>query len=120
MGRLPCRWDVETFANRGDVTFGTALLAHWDPAYLHLAAAVHVPSAAAIDAAIAGDAGLKMMRPSGAGDAGVESVHCLATAYAFNPCVSRSVGPHHLQTRIARYGHVYVGGAGDMNRRREV
>ena len=33
MGRPPCRWDNETFANRGDVTFGTALLSQWDPAY---------------------------------------------------------------------------------------
>ena len=36
------------------MTFGTAPLAQWDPAYLHLATAVHVPSAAMIDAAIAG------------------------------------------------------------------
>ena len=61
MGRSPCRWDGKSFANRGDVTFGTAPLAHWDPAYLHLAAAVHVPSASTIDAAIAGNAGMKMM-----------------------------------------------------------
>ena len=27
MGRPPCRWDNETFANRGDVTFRTAPLA---------------------------------------------------------------------------------------------
>ena len=57
MGRSPCCWDGESFTNWGDVTFGTAPLAHWDPSKLHLAAAVHVPSAAAIDAAIAGDAG---------------------------------------------------------------
>ena len=47
MGRPPCCWDGESFANRGNMTFGTAPLTHWDPAYLHLAAAVHVPSAAA-------------------------------------------------------------------------
>ena len=63
------------------MTFGTALIAHWDPAYLHLAAVVHVPSAATIDAAIAGDAGLKMMGTYGAGDAGVESVPCRKTVY---------------------------------------
>ena len=82
MGRPPCRWDGEAFANRGDVTFGTAPLAHRDPGYLHLAAAVHVPSAAAIDAAIAGNAGLKMLGPYGAGDAQVESVRCRKTVYA--------------------------------------
>ena len=36
MGRPPCCWYGESFVNRGDVTFGTAPLAHWDPAYLHL------------------------------------------------------------------------------------
>ena len=74
-------------SNRGDVTFGTAPLAHWDPAYLHLAAAVHVPSAAMIDAAIVGDAGLKMMGPYGAGDTGVESVCCRKTVYVPAPYV---------------------------------
>ena len=87
MGRPPCCWDGESFANRGDVTFGTAPLAHWYPAYLHLTAAVHVPSAAAIDTAIAGEAGLKMMGPYGAGDAGVESVRCRKTVYVPAPYV---------------------------------
>ena len=63
MGRPPCRWEDETFANRGDVTYGNA--------YLHLAPAIHVPSTAAIDAALAGDPELKMLGPYGAGDAGV-------------------------------------------------
>ena len=92
MGRPPCCWDGESFANRGDVTFGTAPLAHWDPAYLHLAAVVHVPSAAAIDAAIAGDAGLKMLGPYGAGDAGVESVRCCKTVYVPAPYVGLFLG----------------------------
>ena len=69
------------------MTFGTAPLAHWDPAYLHLAAAVHVPSATAIDAVISGNAGLKMMGPYGAGDAGVESVRCRKTVYVPTPYV---------------------------------
>ena len=60
MGRPPCRWDGEAFTNRGDVTFGTAPLANWDPGYLHLAAAVNVPTAAAIDTAIAGDASTRI------------------------------------------------------------
>ena len=37
MGRTPCKWDDGTFANRGDVAYGTAPLAVWDPTYLHLA-----------------------------------------------------------------------------------
>ena len=79
MGRPLCRWDDETFANRGDVSYGTAPLAQWDPAYLHLAPAVHAPSAAVIDAAIAKDPDLKLLDPYGAGDAGVESIRCRKT-----------------------------------------
>ena len=52
MVRPPCRWENETFANWGNVTFGTAPLAQWDLAYLCLATAVHVPSAAMIDLCI--------------------------------------------------------------------
>ena len=66
MGRPLCHWDDKTFANWGNVTFGTAPLSQWDPAYLRLAPAMHVPSAAMIDAAIAGDANLKMLGPYGA------------------------------------------------------
>ena len=79
MGRPLCCWDKKTFANQGDVTYGTAPLAQWDPAYLHLASAVHVPSAAMINVAIAGDPNLKMLGPYGAGDAGVESIRCCKT-----------------------------------------
>ena len=74
MGRPPCCWDDKTFANWGDVTYGTALLAQWDPAYIRLAPVVHVSSAAMIDAAIAGDAG-------------VESVRCRKTVYVPAPYV---------------------------------
>ena len=87
MGRPPCLWDDKKFANRGDVTFGTAPLAQWDPAYLRLAPAVHVPSAAMIDAAIVGDANLKMLGHYDAGDAGVESVRCRKTVYVPAPYV---------------------------------
>ena len=87
MGRPPCCWDGKSFANRGDVTFGTAPLAHWNPAYLHIVAAVHVPSAAMIDAAIAGNADLKMVGPYGVGDAGVENVRCRKTVYVPTPYV---------------------------------
>ena len=48
---------------------------------------VHVPSAATIDAAIAGDADLKMLGPYGAGDAGVESVRCRKRVYVPAPYV---------------------------------
>ena len=30
MGRPPCRWEDETFANWGDATYGTVPLAEWD------------------------------------------------------------------------------------------
>ena len=69
------------------MTFGTALLAQWDTTYLRLALAVHIPSAAMIDAAIAGDAKLKMLGPYGAGDAGVESILCHKTVYIPAPYV---------------------------------
>ena len=58
MGRPPCQWDDGTFANRSNVAYGTAPLANWDPTYLHLTPAVHVPSAAAINTSLAGDANL--------------------------------------------------------------
>ena len=73
MGGPPCRWYDKTFANRGDVAYGTAPLAQWGPAYLHLAPVVLVPSAAAIDASIASDPYLKLLEPYISGDAGVES-----------------------------------------------
>ena len=50
MGRPLCQWDNKTFANHDDVSYGTAPLENWDPTYLHLAPAVHMPSVAAIDA----------------------------------------------------------------------
>ena len=77
----------QTFANQGDVTYRTALLAQWDPAYLHLASAVHVPSADMIDAAIAGDTNLRMLGPYGAGGTGVESILCRKIVYVPAPYV---------------------------------
>ena len=85
MGRPPCRWYDDTFANRGDVAYGTALLSQWDPAYIPLASAVLVPSAAAIDASIAGDPDLKLLWTYGAGDAGFESICCRKTVYVPAP-----------------------------------
>ena len=87
MGRPPCWWDDGTFANRGDVAYGTSPLANWDPTYLHLAPAVHVPSAAAIDASLASDPNLTMLGPYGAGDAGVETTRCRKTVYVPAPYV---------------------------------
>ena len=63
MGRPPCCWDDKIFGNRGNVAYGTTPLAQWDPAYLHLAPDVHVPSATVIDAAIVGYPDLKMLGP---------------------------------------------------------
>ena len=92
MGRPPCRWDDDTFANRGDVAYSTAPLAQWDPTYLHLAPDVLVPSAAAIDASIASDPDLKMLGPYGAGDAGVESIRCRKAVYVPAPYVGLLLG----------------------------
>ena len=92
MGRPPCRWDDGTLANRGDVAYGTAPLAQWDPAYFHLAPAVLVPSAAAIDASIAGDPDLKLLGPYEAGDMGVESIRCRKTVYVPAPYVGLLLG----------------------------
>ena len=92
MGRPPCRWDDEMFANRGNVSYGTAPLAQWDPAYLHLAPAILVPSTAVINAAIAGDPDLKLLGPYVAGDAGVESIRCHKTVYIPAPYASLLLG----------------------------
>ena len=53
----------------------------WDPTYLHLSPDVLVPSAAAINAAIAGNPDLKLLEPYVVGDAGVESIRCCNTVY---------------------------------------
>ena len=81
MGRPPCRWYDKTFANRGNLSYGNALLANWDPTYLHLAPAVHVPSATAIDTSLALDTNLTLLGPYGAGDAWVETIRCRKTVY---------------------------------------
>ena len=54
MGRPPCKLDDGAFATRGHVSYSTMPLAVWDPTHLHLAPAVHVPSAAAIDTSLSG------------------------------------------------------------------
>ena len=81
MGRPPCKWDDGTFANCGDMSYSTVPLAVWDPTYLHLAPAVYVPSAAAIDTSLAGDANITLLGPYGAGDAGAEIIRCCKTVY---------------------------------------
>ena len=40
MGQPSSKWDDGTFVSHGDVSYGTAPLAVWDPTYLHLAPAV--------------------------------------------------------------------------------
>ena len=89
---LPCQWDDGTYANRGDVSYGTAPLSNWDPTYLHLALAVHAPSAAAINTSLAGDANLTLLRSYGAGDAGVETIRYRKTVYVPAPYVSLLLG----------------------------
>ena len=85
MGRPPCRWDDGTFVNRDNVSYGTAPLANWDPTYLHLAPSVHVTSAAAIDASLAGDPNLTLLGPYGMGDADIENICCGKTVYVPAP-----------------------------------
>ena len=92
MGSPPCKWDDRNIANRGDVSYNTAPLAEWDPIYLHLAPAVHVPSAATIDTSLSGDTNLTLLGPYGAGDAGVEIIRCRKTVYVPAPYVGLLLG----------------------------
>ena len=70
------KWDDWTFANQGDVSYGTVPLAVWDPTYLHLAPAIYVSSAAAIDTSPSGDPNVTLLVPYGVGDAGVNIIRC--------------------------------------------
>ena len=87
MGRPPCRWDEENFANHGEVSYGTAPLANWYTTYLHLSPAVHVLSAASMDTSLAGDTNLTLLGPYGEGDAGVETIRCCKTVCVPAPYV---------------------------------
>ena len=87
MGQPPCKWDDGTYANRGDVSYGTAALAVWDPTYLHLAPNFYVTSAAAIDTNLSRNANITLLGPYGTGDAGVEIIRCRKTVYAPAPYV---------------------------------
>ena len=51
-----------------------------------------MPSAAAIDTSLAGDANLTLLGPYGAGDAGVETIRCRKTVYVPAPYVSLLLG----------------------------
>ena len=73
MGRPACKWDDRAFLNRGGVSYCTAPLAVWYPTHLHLAPAVYVPSAAAIDTSLAGYPSIILLGPYGAGDMGTKS-----------------------------------------------
>ena len=59
----------------------------WDPTYLHLALAVYVLSAAAIDTSLSCDSSITLLGPYGAGDAGVEIIRCHKTVYVPTPYV---------------------------------
>ena len=88
MGRPSSKWDDRTFANRGDVSFGTAPLAVWDPTYLHLAPAVYVLSADTIYTYLAGYPNVTLLGPYGAIGAGAEIIRCPKTVYVPAPYVS--------------------------------
>ena len=87
MGRPASKWDNRTFANQGDVSYGTAPLAVWGPTYLHLAPSVYVPSTVAIDTSLAGDPNVTLLGPYGAGDVGAEIICCCKTVYVPAPYV---------------------------------
>ena len=59
----------------------------WYPTYLHLALAIYVPSAAAIDTSIAGDSNITLLGPYGAGDTEVKIIRCCKTVYVPTPYV---------------------------------
>ena len=92
MGRAVSRWDKKAFATRGDVTFGTAPLAMWDPTYLQQAAAVNVLTPAAIDTALAGDPAVTLLGPFADGDPSTEAVRCRKTVYVPAPFVGLLLG----------------------------
>ena len=94
MGRTSRKWDNTTFANLGDVSYGTTPLAVWEPTYLQLAPDVYVPSAAAIDTSLVGDANITLLGPYGAGDAGVEIIRCRKTVYVPAPYVGLLLGAY--------------------------
>ena len=87
MGQLSCKWDDGAFANHGNVFYDTAPLAVCDPTYLHLAPAVYVPIAAAIDTYLVGNTNITLLGPYGAGDTGVEIIRCRKTVYVPAPYV---------------------------------
>ena len=81
MGRTASKWYDRIFTNRGDVSYGTAPLAVWDPTYLHLAPSVYMPIAVAIDTSLAGGPNVTLLGPYGAGDVGGEFIRCCKTVY---------------------------------------
>ena len=87
MGRPLCKWDDGTFSNRGDMSYSTAPLVVWDPTYLHFAPVVYVPSAAAINIYLSGDANLTLLGPYVVVDTGVEIIRCCKTVYVPAPYV---------------------------------
>ena len=74
MGRPTSKWVDRTFANVGEVSYGTTPLAVWDPTYLHLAPAIYLPISAAIDTSLSGDPNVTLLGPYGAGDAGGRNI----------------------------------------------
>ena len=87
MVRPASKWDDRTFANQGDVSYSTSPLAVWEPTYLHLAPAIYVPSAVAIDTSLAGYPNVTLLVPYSAGDVGAEIIRCRNTMYVPVPYV---------------------------------
>ena len=74
LGQPPTAWDDQAFASVGDVLYGNVSTARWLSLYLHLAADVYVPTAAAINAALAADTTATLLGPYTATSPNYEAV----------------------------------------------
>ena len=88
MGQTASKWDNRTLVNQGDISYGTAPLGVRYPTYLHLALAVYMLSAAAIDTSLSGKPNVTLLGPHDAGDTGVGIICCCKTVYVPPPTVS--------------------------------
>ena len=113
MGRPTSKWDDRTFANQGDVSYGTAPLEMWYPTYLHLASAVYIPRAASIDTSLAGYPNVTLLGTYGTVDAGDENIRCCKTVYVPAPYVglllSKDLSPVEAWNRLC--GEIVDAGA---------
>ena len=104
MGCPARKWDDRKFSNRGDVTYGTAPLAVWDPTYFRLTPFFYVPSAAAIDTSLDGYPNVTLLVPYGAGEVGDKIIRCCKTVYFPAPYVglllSEDISPVEAWNRL--------------------